>query len=592
MPFYRQSRRLLLLSFLVLAVDDAMAALVAPRADQPVPADAVISVPIGDIGPDADWTDLLTRTFPATADVPEWVQAILDALKAGSLDQAQALIDTALASHRDEGMALELRGVLNARRGDLQASLADFERSVAASPGRGSPLTKLATVQMAMGQRDRASVNLRRALALDPHDRFAHQRLGLLLQERGDTAAAIEQFEAGIAGTPPAYVGVKANLAALYLARGDAEKARDLLRPLAGAPSMTPTALRVLASAELATGGAETAARLFERATEQTPDDAGAWLGLGMARRAAGDPAAALGALERAGTLGAEPFAVNYQRGEALAALERWSQAQEAFAAAGRADARWRSLASRREADMLAAAGKTDQAAAAYRALLDAGDAGPEVYAALSALFQKQGRWDAALDILQELVRAHPDDPQAQLRVGTLLASRTRYAEALEHLDRGLALAPDDPGLLKAASLARYRLGDLGQAIDAAERLLRQVPDDVNEMFYLATLYEANRDGRAEALYQQVLARDADHVPSMNNLALLVAARGDVDEALALSRRAAELAPDSAIVIDTLGVTLLAAEQPREARRAFEHALSLDPDYADARRHLESLGPP
>ena len=61
-------------------------------------------------------------------------------------------------------------------------------------------------------------------------------------------------------------------------------------------------------------------------------------------------------------------------------------------------------------------------------------------------------------------------------------------------------------------------------------------------MFYLASLRdEYGQTEEAKRLYREILAEDAGHVASLNNLAALMIDR-DPSKALPLARRAAELA--------------------------------------------------
>ena len=75
----------------------------------------------------------------------------------------------------------------------------------------------------------------------------------------------------------------------------------------------------------------------------------------------------------------------------------------------------------------------------------------------------------------------------------------------------------------------------------------------------------------ARQAYERLLAVDPDNLEVVNNLAyLLVKHLDDPRAALPLAKRAAELAPDNAAVLDTLGWTYYQTNQIREAREALE----------------------
>ncbi|MGD2082752.1 MAG: tetratricopeptide repeat protein, partial [Chromatiales bacterium] len=87
---------------------------------------------------------------------------------------------------------------------------------------------------------------------------------------------------------------------------------------------------------------------------------------------------------------------------------------------------------------------------------------------------------------------------------------------------------------------------------------------------------------------REVLARDPDNVPALNNLAWLLSARSP-DEARGYAERAAELAPESPAVMDTLGLVLLRQGDEGEldrARRLLIAAAAEMPDSPEVRFHL------
>jgi tetratricopeptide (TPR) repeat protein len=70
-----------------------------------------------------------------------------------------------------------------------------YEQAIADSPESAFLYRDLAVVEGKAGQSARALEHLRRAVQLDPSDARAHAALGALLDEQGDTVAALEAFE-------------------------------------------------------------------------------------------------------------------------------------------------------------------------------------------------------------------------------------------------------------------------------------------------------------------------------------------------------------------------------------------------------------
>lgn len=95
-------------------------------------------------------------------------------------------------------------------------------------------------------------------------------------------------------------------------------------------------------------------------------------------------------------------------------------------------------------------------------------------------------------------------------------------------------------------------------------------------------LHEAGRLAEAERLYLAILAADSRHAGARLNLGILRLQQGRHEEAVALTRKVVEEAPDCAEAHSNLGAALHLASRHAEAEAAFEAALAIDPDRAEA----------
>lgn len=94
---------------------------------------------------------------------------------------------------------------------------------------------------------------------------------------------------------------------------------------------------------------------------------------------------------------------------------------------------------------------------------------------------------------------------------------------------------------------------------------------------------------RAEEAYRSILSMDPDNPRATAGLALVNGDRGDVLPALLFAQRLTRLRPEYANNFVLLGDRYLAAGDPAAARRAFEHALELEPDHRGARERIAAL---
>ena len=132
------------------------------------------------------------------------------------------------------------------------------------------------------------------------------------------------------------------------------------------------------------------------------------------------------------------------------------------------------------------------------------------------------------------------------------------------------------------------RNGRASQARRLLNNWLRREPDDVLARLSLSDqLYAENKLDAAQAQYIQVLARDADNVLALNNLAGLLHGKDDV-RALALAERAYEASPGSAEVLDTLGWILVGTGSTQRGLDLIERALALRPDDLGILAHRDA----
>lgn len=129
---------------------------------------------------------------------------------------------------------------------------------------------------------------------------------------------------------------------------------------------------------------------------------------------------------------------------------------------------------------------------------------------------------------------------------------------------------------------ARYdqTLGTLAES--AIEFVLKKRPlqpaqkIDIEQTFQQAhALHEKNKIEEALENYNAILAINPSHVPTLNNVSLLL----ELDQAERYLNRALSIDPNYVDSIINLGFRLLDRERPDEALEKFQRALSLSPDH-------------
>jgi tetratricopeptide (TPR) repeat protein len=162
----------------------------------------------------------------------------------------------------------------------------------------------------------------------------------------------------------------------------------------------------------------------------------------------------------------------------------------------------------------------------------------------LGLAFSAAGQADSALATFDRAISVHPGSALLHLSRANALVEAGRAGEAEEELYRALAL---DSALPSARLQLADRLKLRGQ-YDSAIVMMQAVVNDyptAEHFNRLGSLFIAAGDsGRAGRCYESALRLDSTYVPTLYNLSVLSAARGDSVAARVLAERAFHLRPD------------------------------------------------
>jgi predicted O-linked N-acetylglucosamine transferase (SPINDLY family) len=276
---------------------------------------------------------------------------------------------------------------------------------------------------------------------------------------------------------------------------------------------------------------------------------------LGVRLLAAGDPAAALPWL-RAAVAGGKPGPVirlnlalaEQHAGDPNAGLAIMQAVAEEYPAWDEPHLRlaeyWRAL------------GDRERTIAAYEATLDRQPARPEALLSLAILFLSRGEPRRAQELLRRSVAVDPGSWQAWDATGAALRVTADYEAAFEACARAQRLVPSQ----------------LDVALRFAEAALK-----------------VGRGEAALATLRQCSVTDPLSVAPLAAMALLVADKGDTDQAIDLLDAAAALAPDDPLLAEMRADWLMRAGRHDAAAEAFRHALDLRPNNAATRNNYAAM---
>ncbi len=232
--------------------------------------------------------------------------------------------------------------------------------------------------------------------------------------------------------------------------------------------------------------------------------------------------------------------------------------------------------------------GRLDEAVAHYEEALRLEPGNAEAHNNLaSAWLQSPGRLDDAVAQCEEALRLEPGYALAHYNLGVALSRMPgRLDDAVTQYQEAIRLKP---GYVEAhtnlANVLSVLPGRLDDAIAQYRESLRLDPDlaEVHYNMGLALSRAPGRLGEAIAQFQEAILLRPDRAEAHNELgAALSAIPGRLDEAIAQYREALRLDPGYAPAWRNLGAASFNQGDIAGAVEAFQDAVRLQPDSADA----------
>jgi len=272
-----------------------------------------------------------------------------------------------------------------------------------------------------------------------------------------------------------------------------------------------------------------------------------------------------------------------YELGNAYARSERFSDADQAYAEALRANAGYDEIYFNIATLKASRLKQTDRALDYYRMAWWINPLSAEVYNSLSSLLlQDPARHQAeALQLLERATHFFPENPQHWHNLGYLFALEKRWPEAVDAYSRALALAPEMKSSEQALLAAAARAGRPTPAIIDAISRLHELDARLSRGDYSQTSLD-----QAVGL--------AARFPEMSKARFLAGSlllyHHQVERARPHLEWVVSHEPRNVAALANLGQAELSAGRIREAAARFREALSLDPANAVAQAGLKSLG--
>jgi len=267
-----------------------------------------------------------------------------------------------------------------------------------------------------------------------------------------------------------------------------------------------------------------------------------------------------------------------------------------------------------------------DNAAEVFLTAIERDPAQIESVVNLSSLYLLQSEPEKALDICRRALEIQPGLHAASFNKGRALFTLERYEEAERAYRQALELQPDDVRYQAALAALLMKTGRSEEAIDAYEEVLEADPgsamshlslgismtqsgDSAGAMgeflkaheldptlleapLNIAVLHErAGEFEQAKRWYERTLEIREHPIALLNLGQIYGRLYKDHSRAVNLLERAAELAPENAVVFFNLSTAYRAVGDQQKSRAALEKAVALDPELAERiRRRAQGQG--
>jgi putative PEP-CTERM system TPR-repeat lipoprotein len=209
----------------------------------------------------------------------------------------------------------------------------------------------------------------------------------------------------------------------------------------------------------------------------------------------------------------------------------------------------------------------------------------PAAQLALAEVYARKGWPDLALIEAGRLQRKHPEASAGYQLEADILMGQNKPAQALPLFDKAMGITASSELVIKSANAQRAagKRDDAGRRIDA---WLAKRPDDVRVRRYKADTLMADGQPKQAALeIEATLVQDPSNAAALNNLALAYQQLKD-PRAQKTAEDAVKLAPDNAVILDTLGWILVDSGDAARGVIELRKAIAKAPAARDIRYHL------
>jgi tetratricopeptide (TPR) repeat protein len=509
-----------------------------------------------------------------------------------------------------------------ASENNLSAAMQEMQKAIAADPAHSEWYLNLALLQLRANLSDPAEANFKKAAELDPKALNTQLALGGFYQSRNRWPEAEQQFKHAIEVAPKEAAPREA-LVRLYMAEGKKSEAETLLKQAKIDLGDTSEGYRILGDYYFANGELDKATdeytalyrdhpkdpqvkrnyvqllilknrldeatKLNDELLKANPHDVDALVYRGQIRLRQGDSGGAVDALQTALKNDSGNGVAHYQLGIAFDMQHNES----------RAESEWREAVQLRpdltDAQRALAAlelrrGDLEGLTQTAQQIVASAPNSPDGYLMRALAEMNLGKFADAQQDLTKALGIAPGNPAGYVQMGNLYQLQKEYGPAIKYyqqaLDKDAASTDGLQGMMN--SFMAQKQPD--QAIAAARAQIAKSPGTGGFYDLLGTALFTRKDlAGAEEAFRRAIELDKNNSDAVLKLGQVEAARGSLDQALALYQQAIKDHPREIAFYILSGEMLESQKSWDQAKAMYQKALEIQPDNPRASNNLAYL---
>lgn len=436
----------------------------------------------------------------------------------------------------------------------------------------------------------------KRALEIDANSEEALTGLAVVYSDIGDTKKAIEMLRIVTERNPNSRTLFA--LASSYEQMRDYKSAAEVYRRALELQPDNARLKRGLAQTLLLSDRYDEALKLYTQIAKEDPKDAQIQLHISEIYRQKRDFEKARAALAQAKKLDPESLEIRYDEVNLLDAEGKTEQAiatlktildETAKKAYSNAEKANRAMLLERLGVLYRGVNQHQQAVDTFRQIIQLDpDNGGRATVQIVDTWRQARNFKKAEEESEAAVKRYPNERAVSLMHATLLADLGRIDQAVAELRALLKGEKDRETQLAIAQIYEKgkRFEDMEKALDEAERLSTSNQEKENVCFMRGAMHEKTKNyDAAEAEFRKVLEINPDNASALNYLGYMLADRNvRLEEAQKLIARALELDPQNGAYLDSLAWVYFRQNRLAEAENLLLQALakiSKDPTIHD-----------